>query len=248
MSVQPSADEPYAYALVMPTSRVPMSKASVYNRALVEIAQWSLVPRYLILVKPQGSQIDAEKIAEEVMNFAKQINLSVKVQVIPIEGNILNDVSSVRRAILNCRQLNNAHLKVFFALFDGADNWASLVLLTTASVIRLIMWEDVNLEGFLYLHIDDTGVITPQRLDFLPPSLLPGGLSKSTYNVLKIVARDASTANEIHKAYINEYEKVSRRFIIKELNKLIKARLVQRSGVANNYTYSLTELGKLIVG
>jgi hypothetical protein len=223
-----------------------MSKASIYNRALVEIAQWSLVPRHLILAKPQNSQIDVEKITEEIRNFARQIDLPVKLQVVSLEGNILNDITSVRRAILNSRQSNDAHLSVFFALFEGADNWASLILLTTASVIRLLVWEDVNLEGFLYLYLDGDNII-PQRLD-LPPPILPGGLSKSTYNVLKIVARGADTAKEIHKVYVKEYEKVSRRFIIKELNKLIKARLVERSGVANNYTYSLTELGKLIVG
>jgi hypothetical protein len=213
----------------------------------VEIAQWSLVPRYLVLVKPQNLQIDVEKITEEIMNFARQIRLSVKVQVVSLEGNILSDVTSVRRAILNTRQPNNAHLKVFFALFDGADNWASLMLLVTASVIRLLVWDDVNLEGFLYLHLDGDNII-PQRLDFLLPPILPEGLSKSTYNVLKIVAGGISTAKEIHKTYVKEYEKVSRRFILKELNRLIKARLVERSGVANNYTYSLTELGRLIVG
>jgi len=246
MSVQPSTDKPYAYVLAMPSSKVPMSKAFIYNRALVEIAQWSLVPRYLVLVQPQNSQINVEEVTEEIMNFAKQINLPLKVQVISLEGNILNDVTSIRRAILSSRQPNNAHLRVFFALFDGADNWASLMLLVTASVIRLLVYENVNLEGFLYLHLDG-GNIIPQRLD-LPPPILPEGLSKSAYNVLKIVAGGINTAKEIHKAYIKEYEKVSRRFIIKELNKLIKARLVERSGVANNYTYSLTELGKLIVG
>jgi hypothetical protein len=246
MSVQPSADKPYAYVLAMPTSKVPMSKVFIYNRALVEIAQWSLVPRYLVLVKPQNSQIDAEKVTEEIMNFARQINLPVKVQIMSVEGNMVDDVVSVRQAILNIRQPNNAHLRVFFALFDGADSWSSLVLLTTASVIRFLVWEDVSLEDFLYLHVDGD-VVAPQRLGLLLP-IAPEKLSKSAYNVLKIVARGVDTAKEIHKAYIKEYEKVSRRFIIKELNKLIKARLVERSGVANNYTYSLTELGKLIVG
>jgi hypothetical protein len=223
-----------------------MSKAFVYNRALVEIAQWSLVPRYLVLVRPQNSQINVEEVTEEIMNFAKQINLPVKVQVISIEGNMLNDVSSVRRAILNIRQASNAHLRVFFALFDDADSWSILVLLTTASVIRFLVWEDVSLEDFLYLHVDGSDII-PQRLG-LPLPIAPEKLNKLTYNVLKIVASGINTAKEIHKAYIKEYEKVSRRFIIKELNKLIKARLVERSGVANNYTYSLTELGKLIAG
>ena len=246
MSVQPSADKPHAYVLAMPSSKVPMSKAFIYNRALVEIAQWSLAPRYLVLVKPQNSQFDAEKVTEEIMNFASQINLPVKVQVISIEGNILNDVTSIRRAILSSRQPNNAYLRVFFALFDGADNWASLMLLVTASVIRLLVYENVNLEDFLYLHVDGD-VVAPQRLGLLLP-IAPEKLSKSAYNVLKIVARGVDTAKEIHKAYIKEHEKVSRRFIIKKLNKLIKARLVERSGVANNYTYSLTELGKLIVG
>jgi hypothetical protein len=223
-----------------------MSKAFIYNRALSEIARWSLVPRYLVLVKPRNSQFDAEKVIEEMMNFTSQINLPVKVQVISIEGNILNDVTSVRRTILNIRQASNAHLRVFFGLFDGADSWSSLVLLTTASVIRFLVWEDVSLEDFLYLHVDGSDII-PQRLE-LPLPIAPEKLNKSTYNVLKIVARGVNTAKEIHKAYIKEYEKVSRRFIIKELNKLIKVRLVERSGVANNYTYSLTELGKLIVG
>jgi len=247
MSVQSSADKPYAHVLVMPTSRVPMSKASVYNRALVEIAQWSLVPRYLILVKPQDSQIDVEKATEEIMNFARQINLPVKIQIISVEANMVDDVVSVRRAILNIKQASKAHLRVFFALFDNADNWSSLVLLTTASVIRFLVWEDISLEGFLYLHLDNTGVITPQRL--VSPSLIvPEKLSKLAYNVLKIVASGADTAKEIHKKYVKEYEKVSRRFIIKELNRLIKAGLIERSGVANNYTYSLTELGRLIAG
>jgi hypothetical protein len=223
-----------------------MSKAFIYNRALSEIAQWSLVPRHLVLVKPQNSQFDAEKVTEEIMNFARQINLPVKVQVISIEGNMLNDVTSVRRAILNIRQASNAHLRVFLALFDGADNWSSLVLLTTASVIRFLVWEDVSLEDFLYLHVDGSDII-PQRLG-LPLPIAPEKLSKSAYNVLKIVASGINTAKEIHKAYIKEYEKVSRGFIIKELKKLIKARLVERSGVANNYNYSLTELGKLIAG
>ena len=246
MSVQPSTDKPYAYVLAMPTSKVPMSKAFIYNRALTEIAQWSLIPRYLILVKSQNSQFDAEKVTEEIMNFARQINLPVKVQIISVEGNMVDDVVSVRRAILNIRQPNNAHLRVFFALFDGADNWSSLVLLTTASVIRCLVWGAVSLEDFLYLHVDGD-VVTPQRLE-LPLPIAPEKLNKSTYNVLKIVASGINTAKEIHKAYIKEYEKVSRGFIIKELKKLIKARLVERSGVANNYTYSLTELGKLIAG
>jgi len=246
MSVQLSADKPYAYVLAMPLSKVPMSKAFIYNRALSEIARWSLVPRYLVLVKPQNSQFDAEKVTEEIMNFASQINLPVKVQVISIEGNMLNDVSSVRQAILNIRQASNAHLRVFFALFDGADNWSSLVLLTTASVIRFLVWENVSLEDFLYLHVDGSDII-PQRLE-LPLPIAPEKLSKSAYNVLKIVARGVNTAKEIHKAYIKEYEKVSRRFIIKELNKLIKSGLIERSGAVNNYTYSLTELGKLIAG
>jgi predicted transcriptional regulator len=66
--------------------------------------------------------------------------------------------------------------------------------------------------------------------------------------VLKIVASGADTVKEIHKEYVKEYEKVSRRFIIKELNRLIKAGLIERSGAVNNFKYSLTSLGKLIVG
>jgi hypothetical protein len=231
-----------AYALVMPAGR------AVYHiRALVEVAGWSPEPRYLVLVKPQGGQTNTEPVVEDILNFARQVGLLVKVKAVPVVGSLIDDVASVRRVILGIRQEGNRHLRVFFALFDNADNWVSLVLLTTAQVIRLLTWEGVSLGGILYLHLDDTGVATPQRLE-LPPLVDFGRLGRVAYNVLKVVAGGVDTAREVHRVYVGEYGEVSRRLVVKALGRLVKAGLVERSGVANNYRYTLTPLGRLMVG
>ena len=48
--------------------------------------------------------------------------------------------------------------------------------------------------------------------------------------------------------YARVYGDVSRRLVVKALGRLVKAGLVERSGVANNYRYTLTPLGRLIAG
>jgi len=232
----------HAYALVIPTGR-----AVFHTRALVEIAKWSPEPRYLILVKPRGTQAGTEATIEDVLAFARQIGLLVKVQVVTVGSSLIDDAASVRRVILGIRQDGNWHLRVFFTLFDNADNWVSLVLLTTAQVIRLLTWEGVSLGGVLYLHINNTGAVTPQFLE-LPPLVDFGRLGRPAYNVLKVVAGGVDTAREVHGVYVREFGEVSRRLVVKALGRLVKAGLVERSGVANNYRYTLTPLGRLIVG
>jgi hypothetical protein len=234
--------EQHAYAIAMPTG-----KAVYHIRALVEVAEWSREPRYLILVKPQGMRGNTEAVVEDVLNFARQIGLPVEIQVVPVVGSLVDDVASVRRAILGVGQAGNWHLRVFFALFDNADNWVNLVLLTTAQVTRLLTWDGVNLGGVLYLHLDNTGSVTTQRLE-LPPLVDFGRLGRPAYNVFKVIAGGVDTAREVHRVYVREYGEVSRRLIIKALGRLVKAGLVERSGAANNYRYTLTPLGRLIVG
>jgi hypothetical protein len=230
----------HAYAIVTPAG-----KAVYHISALMKVAGCSRGPRYLIIVKPQGTQ-EAVVGGAGALYFTRQIGLLAEIQVVPVVGSLVDDATTVRRAILGIRQ-GNEHLSVFFALFDNADNWVNIVLLTTAQVIRLLTWEGVNLGGVLYLHLDNTGEVTPQRLE-LPPLVDFGRLGKPAYNVLKVIAGGVDTAREVHRAYVREYGEVSRRLIVKALGRLIKAGLVERSGAANNYKYTLTPLGRLIVG
>jgi hypothetical protein len=231
----------HAYAIVTPAG-----KAVYHINALMKVAEWLREPRYLIIVKPQGTQ-DAVVEGASALYFASQIGLLAEIQVVPVVGSLVDDATTVRRVILGIRQAGNWHLSVFFALFDNADNWVNLVLLTTAHVIRLLTWEGVSLGGVLYLHLDNTGAVTPQRLE-LPPLVDFARLGKTAYNVLKVIADGVDTARDVHRVYVREYGEVSRRLIIKALGRLVKAGLVERSGAANNYKYTLTPLGRLIAG
>jgi len=215
---------------------------------LVKSAVADFRPDYLLIVFPQGVSEDVIKgISEDVKVFALPIKPTMGINGVPISSSLIDAVVAIRRAIMASREsffLKGFTLKVNIALFDNAPNWLNIVLYSTAPIIKALVYEGIGLGVIKYYTLNETR-------DVVEPSCIPIlDLGGEAYTVLKLMTKvkSAVSADVINAMYNETGNKVSKRYILKLLDRLIEAGLVERIGSGNKFLYRLTPLGDMLVG
>jgi hypothetical protein len=185
-------------------------------------------------------------VSQDADVFARSLNLNmgidrVPIPRVPIPGVSKDAVIVVRRAIVARKGFP---LTVNIALLDDAPNWLNIVLYSTAPIIKALVYEGIGLGAIKYYTLNDAwDVVEPLCIPILD-------LGLDAYTVLKLMAKVKSAVGaDVINAMFNETgNKVSRGYILKLLNKLIEAKLVERIVSGNMFLYRLTPLGEMLVG
>jgi hypothetical protein len=217
---------------------VPVGGSVLIRRAVADFK-----PNYLFIAVPQDVSEDVVSgVSQDVDAFARSIGLNMGIDRVPIPGALGDAVIAVRRAVVARKGFP---LTVNIALLDDAPNWLNIVLYSTAPIIKALVYEGISLGAIRYYTLNDAR-------DVVEPSCIPIlDLGGEAYTVLKLMAKAkiAVGADVIINAMYNETgDKVSRGYILKLLNKLIEAKLVERIVSGNMFLYRLTPLGEMLVG
>jgi hypothetical protein len=222
---------------------VPVGGSVLIRRAVADFK-----PNYLFIAVPQDVSEDVVSgVSQDADAFARSLNLNMGIDRVPIPRAPVPGVSedaviAVRRAIVARKGFP---LTVNIALLDDAPNWLNIVLYSTAPIIKALVYEGISLGAIRYYTLNDAW-------DVVEPSCIPIlDLGGDAYTVLKLMAKAkiAVGADVIINAMYNETgDKVSRGYILKLLNKLIEAKLVERIVSGNMFLYRLTPLGEMLVG
>jgi hypothetical protein len=223
---------------------VPVGGSVLIRNAIAEFK-----PNYLFIAVPQDVSEDVVSgVSQDADAFARSLNLNmgidrVPIPRVPIPGVSKDAVIAVRRAIVTRKGFP---LTVNIALLDDAPNWLNIVLYSTAPIIKALVYEGIGLGAIKYYTLNDAW-------DVVEPLCIPiTDLGGEAYTVLKLMAKvkgaGAVSADVINAMYNETGNKVSRGYILKLLNKLIEAKLVERIVSGNMFLYRLTPLGELLVG
>jgi hypothetical protein len=207
----------------------------VGGSVLIRKAVDDFKPNYLFIAVPQD-------VSEDVNAFARSLGLNMGIDRVSIPGALDDAVIAVRRAIV--ARKGGFALTVNIALLDDAPNWLNVVLYSTALIIKALVYEGITLGAIRYYTLNDArDVVEPLRIPITD-------LSGEAYTVLKLMAKvkGAVSADVINAMYNETGNKVSKRYILKLLGRLIKAGLVERIGSGNTYHYKLTNRGHMLVG
>jgi len=199
-------------------------------------------PNYLFIAVPQDVSEDVVSgVSQDVDAFARSLGLNMGIDRVPIPGALGDAVIAVRRAVVARKGFP---LTVNIALLDDAPNWLNVVLYSTAPIIKALVYEGISLGAIRYYTLNDArDVVEPLRIPITD-------LGGDAYTVLKLMAKVKSAvgADVINAMYNETGNKVSKRYILKLLGRLIKAGLVERIGSGNTYHYKLTNRGHMLVG
>ena len=199
-------------------------------------------PNYLFIAVPQDVSEDVVSgVSQDVDAFARSIGLNMGIDRVPIPGALGDAVIAVRRAVAARKGFP---LTVNIALLDDAPNWLNVVLYSTAPIIKALVYEGISLGAIRYYTLNDArDVVEPLRIPITD-------LGGEAYTVLKLMSKvkGAVSADVINAMFNETGNKVSKRYILKLLDRLIEAELVERIGSGNTYLYRLTPLGELLVG
>jgi len=207
----------------------------VGGSVLIRKAVDDFKPNYLFIAVPQD-------VSEDVNAFARSLGLNMGIDRVSIPGALDDAVIAVRRAIV--ARKGGFALTVNIALLDDAPNWLNVVLYSTAPIIKALVYEGISLGAIRYYTLNDArDVVEPLRIPITD-------LGGDAYTVLKLMAKvkGAVSADVINAMFNETGNKVSKRYILKLLDRLIEAELVERIGSGNTYLYRLTPLGELLVG
>jgi DNA-binding transcriptional ArsR family regulator len=209
---------------------------------LIRRAVADFKPNYLFIAVPQDVSEDVVSgVSQDVDAFARSIGLNMGIDRVPIPGALGDAVIAVRRAVVARKGFP---LTVNIALLDDAPNWLNVVLYSTAPIIKALVYEGISLGAIRYYTLNDArDVVEPLRIPITD-------LGGEAYTVLKLMAKvkGAVSADVINAMFNETGNKVSKRYILKLLDRLIEAGLVERIGSGNTYLYRLTPLGELLVG
>jgi hypothetical protein len=209
---------------------------------LIRRAVADFKPNYLYIAVPQDVSEDVVSgVSQDVDAFARSLGLNMGIDRVPIPGALGDAVIAVRRAIVARK---GSPLTVNIALLDDAPNWLNVVLYSTAPIIKALVYEGIGLGAIKYYTLNETR-------DVVEPSCIPIlDLGGEAYTVLKLMTKvkSAVSADVINAMYNETGNKVSKRYILKLLDRLIEAELVERIGSGNMYLYRLTQLGEMLVG
>jgi len=216
---------------------VPVGGSVLIRRAVADFK-----PNYLFIAVPQDVSEDVVSgVSQDVDAFARSIGLNMGIDRVPIPGALGDAVIAVRRAVVARKGFP---LTVNIALLDDAPNWLNVVLYSTAPIIKALVYEGISLGAIKYYTLNDArDVVEPLRIPITD-------LGGEAYTVLKLMAKvkGAVSADVINAMFNETGNKVSKRYILKLLDRLIEAELVERIGSGNTYLYRLTQLGELLVG
>jgi hypothetical protein len=218
---------------------VPAGGSVLIRNAIAEFK-----PNYLFIAVPQDVSEDVVSgVSQDADAFARSLGLNMGIDRVPIPSALGDAVIAVRRAVVARKGFP---LMVNIALLDDAPNWLNVVLYSTAPIIKALVYEGISLGAIRYYTLNDArDVVEPLRIPITD-------LGGEAYTVLKLMAKvkgvGAVSADVINAMYNETGNKVSRGYILKLLNKLIEAKLVERIGSGNMYLYRLTQLGELLVG
>ena len=221
---------------------VPVGGSVLIRNAIAEFK-----PNYLFIAVPQDVSEDVVSgVSQDADAFARSLNLNMGIDRVPIPRAPIPGVSkdaviAVRRAIVARKGFP---LTVNIALLDDAPNWLNIVLYSTAPIIKALVYEGISLGAIRYYTLNDArDVVEPLRIPITD-------LGGEAYTVLKLMAKvkGAVSADVINAMYNETGNKVSRGYILKLLNKLIEAKLVERIVSGNMFLYRLTPLGEMLVG
>jgi DNA-binding transcriptional ArsR family regulator len=216
---------------------VPVGGSVLIRRAVADFK-----PNYLFIAVPQDVSEDVVSgVSQDVDAFARSIGLNMGIDRVPIPGALGDAVIAVRRAVVARKGFP---LTVNIALLDDAPNWLNVVLYSTAPIIKALVYEGISLGAIRYYTLNETrDVVEPLRIPITD-------LGGEAYTVLKLMAKvkGAVSADVINAMFNETGNKVSKRYILKLLDRLIEAELVERIGSGNMYLYRLTPLGELLVG
>jgi len=214
----------------------------VGGSVLIRRAVADFKPNYLFIAVPQDVSEDVVSgVSQDVDAFARSIGLNMGIDRVPIPGALGDAVIAVRRAVVARKGFP---LTVNIALLDDAPNWLNVVLYSTAPIIKALVYEGISLGVIRYYTLNDArDVVEPLRIPITD-------LGGEAYTVLKLMAKvkGAVSADVINAMFNETGNKVSKRYILKLLDRLIEAELVERIGSGNTYLYRLTQLGELLVG
>jgi hypothetical protein len=209
---------------------------------LIRRAVADFKPNYLFIAVSQDVSEDVVSgVSQDVDAFARSIGLNMGIDRVPIPGALGDAVIAVRRAVVARKGFP---LTVNIALLDDAPNWLNVVLYSTAPIIKALVYEGISLGAIRYYTLNDArDVVEPLRIPITD-------LGGDAYTVLKLMAKvkGAVSADVINAMFNETGNKVSKRYILKLLDRLIEAELVERIGSGNTYLYRLTPLGELLVG
>jgi len=214
----------------------------VGGSVLIRRAVADFKPNYLFIAVSQDVSEDVVSgVSQDVDAFARSIGLNMGIDRVPIPGALGDAVIAVRRAVVARKGFP---LTVNIALLDDAPNWLNVVLYSTAPIIKALVYEGISLGVIRYYTLNDArDVVEPLRIPILD-------LGGEAYTVLKLMTKlkGAVSADVINAMFNETGNKVSKRYILKLLDRLIEAELVERIGSGNTYLYRLTQLGELLVG
>ena len=209
---------------------------------LIRRAVADFKPNYLFIAVPQDVSEDVVSgVSQDVDAFARSIGLNMGIDRVPIPSALGDAVIAVRRAVVARKGFP---LTVNIALLDDAPNWLNVVLYSTAPIIKALVYEGIGLGAIKYYTLNETrDVVEPLRIPITD-------LGGEAYTVLKLMTKvkSAVSADVINAMYNETGNKVSKRYILKLLDRLIEAGLVERIGSGNKFLYRLTPLGELLVG
>ena len=216
---------------------VPVGGSVLIRRAVADFK-----PNYLYIAVPQDVSEDVVSgVSQDVDAFARSLGLNMGIDRVPIPGALGDAVIAVRRAVVARK---NYLPSVNIALLDDAPNWLNVVLYSTAPIIKALVYEGIGLGAIKYYTLNETR-------DVVEPFCIPiTDLGGEAYTVLKLMSKvkGAVSADVINAMYNETGNKVSKRYILKLLDRLIEAELVERIGSGNTYLYRLTQLGEMLVG